>query len=142
MSGYEFQVTIDSANPHAQAQWWADALGWQVEPSDSEFIRRMVAAGHASAEDTLEWNGTLVWRAGAAIRDPDQPGRPRVLFQLVPEGKSVKNRVHLDIRVGEQREEVAERLIAAGATLMHRGQQGPYEWLTLSDPEGNEFCVT
>lgn len=139
--GYEVQVTVDSKDPHRQAQWWAQALGWRVEPSDEEFIRRMVAAGHAQESDTTVFEGTLVWREGAAISDPEHPQRPRMLFQLVPEGKSVKNRMHLDIRVGDRREEVAEELVAAGASVLHRGQVGPSVWITMADPEGNEFCV-
>jgi predicted enzyme related to lactoylglutathione lyase len=66
-----------------------------------------------------------------------------VLFQRVPEPKTVKNRVHLDVRVGRDRvdEEVA-RLTARGATVLHHGQQGPYSWVTIADPEGNELCLT
>jgi hypothetical protein len=138
----DFQVTIDCAAPHTLAEWWAEALGWQVEPQDEAFIRRMVDAGHATEADTMMHNGALVWKEGAAITSPD-PGRPRVLFQLVPEGKTVKNRMHLDLRVGaEHREAEVARLVAAGATELHRASQGPYEWATLADPEGNEFCVS
>lgn len=64
-----------------------------------------------------------------------------MLFQLVPEGKAVKNRMHFDVRVGDRREEVAAELVAAGATILHRGRQGPSIWITMTDPEGNEFCV-
>lgn len=138
---YDFQVTIDSADPHALADWWADVLGWEVEPTNEEFIRRMVAEGQAPEEATTTHNGALVWKDGAAILHPGGAG-PRVLFQLVPEAKTVKNRIHLDIRVGEDnREEELERLQARGATFLHRGQQGPSSWITLTDPEGNEFCL-
>ncbi|MGY1600743.1 VOC family protein [Geodermatophilus sp. SYSU D00815] len=137
----DFQVVIDCARPHELADWWAEALGWQVEPQDEAFIRRMVEAGHATEADTTTHRGALVWREGAAITSPD-PGRPRVLFQLVPEAKTVKNRVHLDLRVGDERREAEiARLVAAGATELHRGSQGPHAWATLADPEGNEFCV-
>lgn len=113
-----------------------------MEPQDEAFIRRMVESGAASAEDTTTHRGALVWRTGAALDSPE-PGRPRVLFQLVPEAKTVKNRVHLDLRVGaERREEEVARLLALGATELHRASQGPFEWATLADPEGNEFCVT
>ncbi|MFC4603491.1 VOC family protein [Rhodococcus kronopolitis] len=139
--GYEFQVTVDSNDPHTLAKWWAAALGWEVEPSDEDFIRGLVAAGHAREEDTTEFEGVLVWRAGAAISDPEHPERPRVLFQSVPEPKTVKNRMHLDLRVGDDKQAVADRLAAAGATELHRGEQGPYWWITMTDPEGNEFCV-
>lgn len=136
---YDFQVTVDSADPHALADWWADALGWAVEPSDEAFIRRMIAEGHARDEDTTTHRGVLVWAVGAAIRHPES-GR-RVLFQLVPEPKTVKNRVHLDVNVGERREAEVERLTAMGAKVLHQGQQGPYTWVTLADPEGNELCL-
>ncbi|TNC22709.1 VOC family protein [Amycolatopsis alkalitolerans] len=136
---YDFQVTVDSAEPHTLADWWAEALGWAVEPSDEAFIRRMVAEGHATEEDTKTHRGVLVWRVGAAIRHPDS-GR-RVLFQGVPEPKTVKNRMHLDVAVGERRETEVERLTGMGAKVLFRGQQGPYTWVTMADPEGNEFCL-
>ena len=101
---FDFQVVIDSANPHVQADWWAEALGWQVEPQDEAFIRRMVDTGAASEEDTTQHRGALVWKVGAALTSPD-PDRPRVLFQRVPEAKTVKNRLHLDVRVGAERRE-------------------------------------
>ncbi len=140
--GYELQVAIDSKNPHEQAKWWAAALGWRVQPSDGDFIRSLVQAGHAKEEDTLVFDGQLVWKLGAAIADPEKPGSPRVLFQTVPESKIVKNRLHFDIRVGDERETVAKNLFDAGASIRHRGQVGPSVWITMTDPEGNEFCVS
>ncbi len=137
-----FPVTIDSAAPHPLADWWAEALGWEREPSDAAFIRRMVAEGHAAESETMQHGGELVWVTGAAIRHPDG-GAPRVLFQLVPEPKTVKNRVHLDVRVGPEKVETeVARLTAHGATVLHHGQQGPYRWVTMADPEGNELCLT
>jgi hypothetical protein len=111
----DFQVTVDAAAPHDLADWWAATLGWQVEPTDESFIRKMIAQGHATDDETLVHHGTLAWKAGAAIVHPGGPasGRPRVLFQLVPEAKAE----------------------------LHRGQQGPQHWVTMADPEGNEFCV-
>jgi hypothetical protein len=54
----------------------------------------------------------------------------------------VKNRVHLDLHVGpERRDEVVARLVALGGQVLWEGHQGPNDWLTLADPEGNEFCV-
>ena len=143
---YDFQVVIDAAQPHVLADWWADALGWQVEPSNEDFIRKMVAEGHAPEAATTTHNGVLVWKEGAAINHPRgaDSGRPRVLFMQVPEGKTVKNRVHLDLRGGdgEDPEQKIEKLVAAGATVLHRGSEGPFtSWATLADPEGNEFCV-
>ena len=139
---FDFQVVIDSSAPHELADWWAEALGWQVEAQDEAFIRRMVETGAAEEEDTTQHRGALVWKIGAALNSPD-PGRPRVLFQLVPEPKTVKNRVHLDIHVGaERREAEVARLVDLGATELWRGAQGPFEWATLADPQGNEFCVS
>jgi hypothetical protein len=143
---YDFQVVIDAARPHILADWWAQALNWVVEVSDAEFIRRMISEGYATDDETMTHNGTLVWKTGAAIRHPDGPERgtrKRILFQLVPESKTVKNRLHLDIWVGEANVEAeVERLTASGAPFAHRGQQGPHTWVTLADPEGNEFCVS
>ena len=137
----DFQVVVDCSSPHDLADWWAETLGWTVEPSDEAFIRRMVEQGHAREEDTTTHRGALVWREGAAITSPD-PGRPRVLFQLVPEARTGKNRLHLDLRVGEERQEAeVARLTARGATELWRGRQGPHTWVTMADPEGNEFCV-
>lgn len=142
---YDFQVVVDSADPHTLADWWAEAIGWAVEPSDEAFIRRMVAEGHATEDETTTHNGTLVWKVGAAIRPSAEPGedKRRILFQHVPEAKTVKNRVHLDIRVGgENVERELTRLTELGATFLHRGQQGPFSWATIADPEGNELCLS
>ena len=143
---YDFQVTVDCADPHVLADWWADALGWVVEPSDEDFIRRMIAEGHARQDETTTHDGILVWKEGAAILHPGGPAEQsgkRVLFQLVPEPKTVKNRLHIDVRVGADKLEAeVERLTATGAHFLHRGRQGPHTWVTMTDPEGNEFCVT
>src|SRR5918998_5311136 len=139
---FDFQVAIDCSSPHELADWWAEALGWQVEAQDESFIQKMVDTGAASEEDTTRHRGALVWKIGAAINSPD-PERPRLLFQRVPEPKTVKNRLHLDVRVGaDRREAEVARLLSLGATELWRGSQGPFEWATLADPEGNEFCVT
>ena len=138
---FDLQVVVDSTAPHELADWWAEALGWQLEPQDEAFITRMVQAGAASESDTMRHRGALVWSLGAAITSPE-PGRPRVLFQRVPEEKTVKNRLHLDVHVGpERREAEVARLLSLGATELWRGEQGPMSWVTLADPQGNEFCV-
>jgi len=95
---YAFQVVVDCREPHVLADWWADALCWAVEPQDEQFIRRMISEGFATEADTTTHGGRLVWKDAAAISHPDGLGAaPRVLFQRVPEPKTVKNRVHLDI---------------------------------------------
>ena len=142
--GFSVQVTIDCADPHELANWWAETLRWEVEPQDENFIRAMIEQGHAADADTRTYLGALVWREGAAIRPIGEPGQgqPRILFQLVGEPKTVKNRVHLDVRptvtdLSQLRDELVER----GATIVGGGRQGPHEWVTFADPEGNEFCV-
>jgi len=138
---FDFQVTIDSADPHVLADWWAEALGWQVEPQDEAFIRRMIDTGAASEDDAIRHRGALVWKQGSALTSPE-PGRPRVLFQQGSEPKTGKNRVHLDVRVGAERQEAeVARLLGLGATELWRASQGPFAWVTMADPEGNEFCV-
>jgi hypothetical protein len=144
---YDFQVVVDCADPHPLADWWADLLGWNAEESDEDFIRDLIAQGVVSeAEHTTTHKGRLVWSTGAAIRHPDEPQRGptrrRILFQKVPEPKTVKNRVHLDVWIGDDhREAELERLVAKGATFLHRGQEGPAKWITVADPEGNELCL-
>jgi hypothetical protein len=144
IQSFAVQVTIDSADPHELARWWADTLRWEVEAQDEGFIRSMIEQGHATEADTRTYRGALVWCEGAAIgpRGDAGPGQPRILFQLVPEAKTVKNRLHLDVRpttddVGALRDELVRR----GATIVGGGRQGPHEWVTFADPEGNEFCL-
>jgi hypothetical protein len=141
---FSVQVAIDAKDPHELAAWWAETLRWEVEPQDESFIRSMIDQGHATEEDTRMFNGTLVWKEATAIRPTGEPtpGTPRILFQAVPEAKAGKNRVHLDIRTGDEDvEEIRKRLIERGATELYMGRQGPHTWMTMADPEGNEFCV-
>lgn len=143
-----FQVTLDCADPHELASWWAETLGWQLEPTDEAFITRMVDAGHATREETRTWRGQLWWAGGAAVTQPDAPEGTscrRLLFQQVPEPKSGKNRMHLDLRValaGADLDATRAALVARGATFLHEASQGPHRWYTMADPEGNEFCIS
>ncbi len=143
---YRIQTCVDAIDPHTQADWWAETLGWVVEPSDEAFIRSMVEKGFAAQSDTLVHNGVLVWRVGQAINPPEgasTPGDGRILFQAVPEPKTVKNRLHLDIRTGEDgKDAVRDRLVSRGATFLASRSQGPFSWHVMTDPEGNEFCVS
>ena len=141
---YTLQVTIDCRDPHVLAEWWAETLGWSVEPQDQAFIRSMIEQGRATLADTIEHRGALVWREAAAIYHEHTPGgmQSRLYFQAVPEPKTVKNRVHLDVRThGDDPVPIRQRLIARGATELYAGSQGQHSWITMADPEGNEFCV-
>jgi hypothetical protein len=142
---YEFHVTVDCADPHVLADWWAETLGWVVEASDSDMIQKMIDEGYATDNDVTVYKGELRWKTAAAIRhpaDPERGPRRRVLFQAVPEPKVGKNRLHLDVNVGPANvDSVLERLVERGGQFLYRGQQGPESWVTMADPEGNEFCI-
>lgn len=148
--GVNFQVVVDCADPHRLAAFWSAALGWEIEQHE-DFIKKLLAEGQLPEDEVTEVDGKLVFRTAAAIRDPEaglssrnQPLRGRMLFQIVPETKSVKNRVHLDIYFdSDDRDAEIERLTALGARRLWDGKQGPvHTWVTLADPEGNEFCVS
>ncbi len=111
MSIAVFGVTFDARNAQATATFWAAALG------------RTVADG---ASET----------AAAIDADPATPG-PRIGFRQVPEGKTVKNRLHLDLVTSDLAGDVA-RLTALGATTLNEVEAGIH-YVTLADPEGNEF---
>lgn len=128
---------MDSADPHVLADWWAETLGWQVEAQDATFIRKMIDEGLATDADTTTHRGALVWREGAAIHPDEEPSpdRRRTYFQEVPEGKVVKNRMHLDLRLGDDDPEtVRQRLLARGApccTAVSRGRTPGSPWPIL-----------
>lgn len=135
-----FQCTFDAVDPHLLGEFWSSVLGYQVEDVDA-LCREMLDAGYATADDVEEIDGRYRWRDGTALDDPDGAG-PRVFIQRVPEQKMAKNRFHLDLRVGAERLQAeAARLEGLGARQLYEGQQGPQHWLTMADPEGNEFCI-
>jgi hypothetical protein len=144
-----YKICVDCVDPHLLAAFWAAALDYVVE-DHSALIKRLRDAGVVSEEHTKTVDERLVWATAAAIRDPDDAVREdgvglggRVLFQVVPEPKTVKNRVHLDLHVGpERRPEVVERLVGLGGSVLWEGKEGAGTWITMADPEGNEFCVT
>ena len=145
MSGRHVQVTFDAADPGALAAFWVQALDYVLEPPPAGFD---------------SWDAALdAWRvppeqrnSRSAIVDPDGAG-PRVFFQRVPEPKTAKNRVNLDVRAapgldGEERmaalEDAADRLVALGASRVRRfepGEEMSAGFLVMADPEGNEFCL-
>jgi len=152
MSRY-FQVTFDAHDPQALSSFWRDALGY-VHPAppgvDLPEGADPLAAWEVFLRDARVPEDQ--WNTRSALEDPDGHG-PRLFFQQVPEGKTAKNRLHLDIRVahrleGEERMTVLEaecaRLVALGATRVQRFEPDlPLEhgFIVLTDPEGNEFCL-
>jgi hypothetical protein len=134
------QVVVDCRDPHALNRFWAELMDYEVE-DHHDLIEQLMAAGQVAEDDTIVLDGRRAFTTAAACGDPSGTG-PRLLFQTVPEGKQVKNRVHLDVRAGNDRDAVVARCIEMGATKLWDGQQGPQTWVTLADIEGNEFCVS
>lgn len=144
-----WKLVVDAADPHAQAGFWAAALNYLVE-DHSALVEKLLALGAVPAGATVEAHGRRAWRDLAAVRHPDDPfdqhsgtglGR-RLLFQRVPEAKTGKNRLHLDLHPGEgRREEEVAKLEKLGARTLRRVAEQGGEWAVMADPEGNEFCV-
>jgi len=143
-----YSVTVDCSDPHAAAAFWAAALGYAIE-DNTPLIRPLLDAGRVGEALVLRDGERLAWRDIAALRSPDAPVDPatgmgrgdRMLFQRVPEPKTVKNRVHLDLHVGpDRREAEVARLRGLGARVLGEGTVGG-RWTTMADPEGNEFDV-
>jgi hypothetical protein len=137
-----FQVTFDALDPEALSRFWAQVLGYVLQPAPS---------GFGSWDEFLRQQGIPEerWNDASAIVDPDGAG-PRVYFQRVPEAKSAKNRVHLDVNIsvglqgdaGTRRvREEAERIVGLGATQVRVFDERDEYWIVMQDPEGNEFCV-
>lgn len=138
------QITVDAHDPARLAEFWALALGYELEAPP---------AGFATWDEALDaWGIPADDRNRAsALRDPNGTG-PRLFFQRVPEGKTAKNRVHLDVRAAEgvapedrmaALESTAKILVSAGATPVERHEPDRFGkgHLVMQDPEGNEFCL-
>lgn len=140
------QLTVDCDDPHAQAAFWAAALGWLPEDVD-DLVRAVLDAGFAGRDDVMELGGRLVWRTVTGIRHPeDTEGRAgtgrRMLFVAVPDRSPGKNTWHLDLNVGRDRiEEEVARVVALGAQERYRVDEPGALHTTMADPEGNLFCV-
>jgi hypothetical protein len=138
-----FQVTFDAADPAALSAFWAEALGYVIEPPPEGF------------ESWDEWATDMGipeenWNDARALVDSGGAG-PRLFFQKVPEPKTAKNRVHLDVNVSrrdvaeeERRRDVGaavSRLVDLGASVLGSFEEHGSYWVVMQDPEGNEFCV-
>ena len=145
-----WKVVIDSAEPAVLADFWAAALEYEVEDPGA-LIDQLLAAGRIGADAVVEHRGRKTFRGYAGIRHPEDPfdrasgvGRGRrLLFQDVPEGKSGKNRLHIDVHsTPGGLDQLVERLEGLGATRLREVDQGPAgHWWVMQDPEGNEFCA-
>lgn len=110
------EVVIDCADHGAVVSFWEAALGYERREVDEQYMALVPPA-------------------------PAAPGRPPLLFQVVPEPKTAKNRVHLDFRAEVMTVEVA-RLVGLGAAVLAEHALGDFRWTVWADPAGNEFCVS
>ena len=124
-------IVFDARHAGSLARFWAEALDeYEIEPYDDDEMARLKAMG---IDDIMD-------DPGVAVRSKSGTG-VRYFFQNVPEGKTAKNRVHLDLRGSDRHAEV-ERLVALGATVRAEVEhESGQRWATMVDPEGNEFCV-
>ncbi|MFJ8308993.1 MULTISPECIES: VOC family protein [unclassified Streptomyces] len=144
-----WKLVIDAADPHAQADFWAAALGYEVEDNHL-LITRLLSTGAIGPEATVEHGGRTAFRDLIAVRHPDDVYDPesgtglgrRILFQRATEAKTVKNRLHIDVHAAAgQRESEVGRLTALGASVLRQVKEPGGEFTVMTDPEGNEFCV-
>jgi hypothetical protein len=136
------QVTFDAHEPQRLGRFWASTLGYIEQPPPDGFD------SWAAFLDSINW--PVDERDDFyAVVDPEKKG-PRLYFQRVPEGKTAKNRVHLDVNVGaglagdERRSAVrrrADELVALGATEVREADERGEYWIVMQDLEGNEFCL-
>lgn len=123
-----YSIVVDSKDVAAQGRWWAEALDWRI-------------VYEAEDEVVIVPPRALEERAKDVPLDEQGPG---IVFVTVPEGKTVKNRLHIDLAPGPDDDQAAEvaRLESLGARRINVGQdESVATWVVLADPEGNEFCV-
>ena len=140
--GPSLQIVFDANDVSRLVAFWEQALGYQVQPPPPGFDTWEDFARDKGIPEE-QWDG---W---GALIDPDGK-RPRIFFQRVPEGKTAKNRVHLDVNVGEGLEgeqrtirvkREADRLEGLGAKRQREASERGEFWIVMQDPEGNEFCL-
>ena len=123
-----YTVVVDCHDIAAQARWWAETLDWQIVYEDDNEVA--VIPKHLT-DDRIDDLDTWL-RTGQGL-----------VFVPVPEGKRIKNRLHIDLAPHKSQDRDAEvaALLERGATHADVGQSDDVTWTVLADPEGNEFCV-
>jgi catechol 2,3-dioxygenase-like lactoylglutathione lyase family enzyme len=112
VTGRIHNVTFDCHRPKELVRFWSEVLGYTIQEAEENWASAVDPAGRG----------------------------PRLLFQVVPEGKVAKNRMHLDVGVNDRGAEV-ERLLGLGSRRMRDVEEGGEAWTIMQDPEGNEFCL-
>ncbi|MGP9694817.1 VOC family protein [Brachybacterium sp. AOP25-B2-12] len=122
-----YTVVIDCRDIHAQARWWAEALGWRIVFENDEEVAVIPPELEDAPIPAAAW-------ASAP---------PGLVFVHVDEPKTLKNRLHIDLapHLEDDRDAQIQRLLDHGATRADVGQSADVSWEVLADPEGNEFCV-
>ena len=113
MTAFIKYVTFDCADPRRLSAFWSEVTGYQPVATDHDF---------------------------AALSAPDHRGVRGILFWRVPEPKTAKSRMHVDLATKSPDDEI-ERLVALGATKVERREGNGTSWTVMLDPEGNEFCI-
>ncbi|MEU5952904.1 VOC family protein [Streptomyces sp. NPDC047525] len=119
------ELSIDCADPGTLARFWCSVLDYEVQEEDAD-------------------EGVVIIGSPLVPEGKKRPGPvpPALTFARVPEGKTVKNRLHIDVNpTDREQDEEVRRLLGLGARHADVGQTGDEDWVTLVDPEGNEFCV-
>lgn len=120
------ECVVDCADPSTLARFWASALGYQVLDESDDLVE-VGPGGRTDAQQVEDF------RSGPAV--------PSLIFIRVPEPKTVKNRLHLDLSpIDSDRDSEVSRLEGLGARLTDLAPAGS-SWVVMTDPEGNEFCV-
>ena len=118
-------ITFDCADALTAGTFWSAALQRPLDPqASSDFA----AIGFAGRRDTVGWG------------PPGQDGGSTWMFVKVPESKTAKNRIHLDVTATDLEPEI-DRLVGLGATRVKDSEEYGYTWTVMADPEGNEFCI-
>jgi hypothetical protein len=116
------ELAIDCADPSGLARFWCSVLGYEVQDEEDGYV----AIGSPSVPEG---------------RNRPGPVPPTLAFARVPEGKTIKNRLHIDVNPTDRdQDDEVRRLLDLGARRVDLGQ-GEVSWVVLADPEGNEFCV-
>jgi hypothetical protein len=139
--GRPLQIDVDCADPDSLAAFWAEVLDYRPAEPPSGYASWQAFSRAEARDEHVGW---------CRVIDPDGRG-PSILFHRVPEEKTVKNRLHLDVWVapiGRSPDEnwpvvdaEVERLIGLGASMLRRTAEDDQCFVVMADPEGNEFCV-